>query len=80
MLAGRSTVRFYRKHPDFAVRLQLGMTPLSLGLHSLLQRMPALLRALDARASRSKLARDIVQQFHYISGMKDALAEPEERP
>ena len=80
MLAGRSTVRFYRKHPDFAVRLQLGMTPLSLGLHSLLQRMPALLRALDARANRSKLARDIVQQFHYISGIKDALAEPEERP
>ena len=32
-LAGRSTVRFYRKHPDFAVKLNLGMTPVSLGLH-----------------------------------------------
>ena len=30
-LAGRSTARFYRKHPDFAVMLNLGMTPLSLG-------------------------------------------------
>ncbi|NNM92782.1 MAG: glycosyltransferase [Candidatus Eremiobacteraeota bacterium] len=80
MLAGRSTVRFYRKHPDLAVRLQLGMTPISLGLHSLLQRMPALLRALDARAGRSKLARDIVQQFHYVSGIKDALTQPKERP
>ena len=30
-LAGRSTVRFFRKHPTFDVRLRLGMTPLSLG-------------------------------------------------
>ena len=27
-LAGRSTVRFYRKHPAWAVALRLGMTPL----------------------------------------------------
>ena len=42
-LAGRSTVRFYRKHPDFAVQLNLGMTPVSLGLHSVLERVPGLL-------------------------------------
>ncbi len=40
-LAGRSTVRFYRKHPAFVVKLRLGMTPLSLGVHSLLERTPA---------------------------------------
>ncbi|HVA27102.1 MAG TPA: glycosyltransferase [Candidatus Baltobacteraceae bacterium] len=75
MLAGRSTVRFYRKHPDLVVRLRLGMTPISLGLHSLLSAMPTALRALDARADRSKLARDIVQQYHYVSGIKDALRD-----
>src|SRR5215469_4029216 len=48
-LAGRSTVRFYRKHPDFAVQLNLGMTPVSLGLHSMLTKMPALLGFFDAR-------------------------------
>lgn len=75
MLAGRSTVRFYRKHPDYIVRLRLGMTPLSLGLHSVLRAFPGALRALDARAARSKFARDIVQQYHYVSGIKDALRE-----
>jgi hypothetical protein len=68
-------VRFYRKHPDFAVQLNLGMTPLSLGLHSVLARMPGLLAYFDARSSRSKFARDLVQQYHYVSGVKDALKD-----
>ncbi|HEY5258143.1 MAG TPA: glycosyltransferase [Candidatus Baltobacteraceae bacterium] len=73
-LAGRSTARFYRKHPDFAVKLNLGMTPVSLGAHSLLTRWPAVLGWFDARAGRSKFARDLVQQYHYVSGIKEALA------
>jgi GT2 family glycosyltransferase len=74
-LAGRSAVRFYRKHPDFAVQLNLGMTPVSLGLHSLLARMPPLLAYFDARAGRSKFARDLVQQYYYVTGVKEALQE-----
>jgi glycosyltransferase involved in cell wall biosynthesis len=74
-LAGRSTARFYRKHPDFAVQLNLGMTPVSLGLHSLLTNMPAVLGYFDARADQSKFARDLVQQYYYVSGIKAALKE-----
>jgi GT2 family glycosyltransferase len=72
-LAGRSTVRFYRKHPDFKVRLNLGMTPVSLGLHSFLTRAPYLLGYFDKRAGESKFARDLVQQYYYVSGIKEAL-------
>lgn len=72
-LAGRSTVRFYRKHPDFAVKANLGMTAVSLGLHSFLTSVPVLLGWLDKNAERSKLARDVVQQYHYVSGIKSAL-------
>ncbi len=76
-LAGRSTVRFYRKHPDLAVKLNLGMTGVSLGLHSVLARMPLLLGYFDRRAQRSKFARDLVQQYYYVSGIKEALADNE---
>lgn len=79
-LAGRSTVRFYRKHPDLAVKVNLGMTGVSLGLHSMLGRMPFLLGYFDRRAQRSKFARDLVQQYYYVSGIKEALADPEYRP
>src|SRR5579872_574240 len=74
-LAGRSTVRFYRKHPDLAVMANLGMTPVSLGLHSALTRLPAVLGFFDRRAASSKFARDVVQQYYYVSGIKTALAE-----
>ncbi|HEY8314017.1 MAG TPA: glycosyltransferase [Candidatus Baltobacteraceae bacterium] len=77
-LAGRSTVRFYRKHPNFDVKLNLGMTPVSLGLHGALSRMPWLLGYFDRRARNSKLARDLVQQYYYVSGIKNALAEKDD--
>ena len=76
-LAGRSTVRFYRKHPDFAVMANLGMTPVSLGLHSALTKLPWLLGYFDRRAADSKFARDLIQQYYYVSGIKTALAEKE---
>ncbi|HEV3152504.1 MAG TPA: glycosyltransferase [Candidatus Baltobacteraceae bacterium] len=74
-LAGRSTVRFYRKHPDFAVMANLGMTPVSLGLHSALSKLPWVLGYFDRRAGESKFARDLIQQYYYVSGIKTALAE-----
>ena len=71
-LAGRSTARFYRKHPDFSVMLNLGMTPVSLGLHALLARFPRALEFIDGRAQRSRLARELLLQYHYVSGIKEA--------
>ncbi len=74
-LAGRSTVRFYRKHPHFAVMANLGMTPISLGLHAALTKCPWILGFFDRRASRSKFARDLIQQYYYVSGIKSALGD-----
>ncbi|MDQ2908056.1 MAG: glycosyltransferase family 2 protein [Candidatus Eremiobacteraeota bacterium] len=75
-LAGRSTVRFYRKHPRFGVRARLGMTPLSLGLHALLRQAPALVQALERRAARGPgVARELVLQYHYVNGIKEALRQ-----
>jgi GT2 family glycosyltransferase len=74
-LAGRSTVRFYRKHPGLDVKVRLGMTPLSLGLHGVVKHSPALLARLEAAGERSGgMARNIVYQYHYVSGIKSALA------
>ena len=72
-LAGRSTVRFYRKHRDFRIPLQMGMNPLSLGLHALLPEGGAVLRWLKSLTARSALARALVLQHHYVTGIKEAL-------
>jgi GT2 family glycosyltransferase len=74
-LAGRSTVRFYRKHPDFTVKLRLGMTPLSLGAHTVLGRLPGIVDWLERRSATSPLARTIAYQYHDVSGIQAALRE-----
>jgi GT2 family glycosyltransferase len=72
-LAGRSTVRFYRKHPTFAVRARLGMTPLSLGIHGALARFPDTVAWLERAGERHGLARTLAYQYHYLNGVKAAL-------
>jgi glycosyltransferase involved in cell wall biosynthesis len=73
-LAGRSTVRFYRKHPTFGVQARLGMTPLSLAVHGAVAKRPNLLSSLErAGAAKPGLARNIVYQYHYLNGVKDAM-------
>lgn len=73
-LAGRSTVRFYRKHPDPMVKLRLGMTPISLKAHSLLSGSGVLDHLEREAAERAGTARDIVYQYHYVSGIKEMTA------
>jgi glycosyltransferase involved in cell wall biosynthesis len=74
-LAGRSTVRFYRKHPQFVVKARLGMLPISLALHSALDRAPALRASLErSGAKKPGFARNAIYQYHYVSGIKEALA------
>jgi glycosyltransferase involved in cell wall biosynthesis len=71
-LAGRSTARFYNKHPHLEVKLKLGMTPVSLGAHTLLTRWPQVLGYIDRQAGRSRLARELLLQYYYVSGIKEA--------
>jgi GT2 family glycosyltransferase len=70
-LAGKSTVRFYRKHRDLRIPLIMGMNPLSLGVHALLPNGGWLYRLLERwAASGSHLGREILLQHHYVSGIR----------
>jgi glycosyltransferase involved in cell wall biosynthesis len=84
-LAGVSTVRFYRKHPDFTVKANLGMTPVSLALHSLLRAATPVREAIERAGASVEapkkntwpyVARQIAYQYHYLTGVKRALREP----
>jgi glycosyltransferase involved in cell wall biosynthesis len=72
-LAGRSTVRFYRKHPTLGVQAKLGMTPLSLALHNVVDRAPAIKSWIEGNAAKPGLARTLSFQYHYLTGVKAAL-------
>ncbi|HTW84728.1 MAG TPA: glycosyltransferase [Candidatus Sulfotelmatobacter sp.] len=72
-LAGRSTVRFYRKHPAWDVRLRLGMTPLSLALYDLVNAVPPLRGWIERSAAEPGFGRTLSYQYHYLTGVKAAL-------
>ncbi len=72
-LAGRSTVRFYRKHSAFDVQLRLGMTPFSLALHGVVDGVPALKSWIEGGAHKPGFARTLSYQYHYLTGVKAAL-------
>ena len=72
-LAGKSTVRFYRKHPTLGVQAKLGMTPLSLALHDVVDRAPAIKTWIERNAARPGFARTLSFQYHYLTGVKAAL-------
>jgi glycosyltransferase involved in cell wall biosynthesis len=74
-LAGKSTVRFFRKHPAWDVKLRLGMTPLSLGLHQLVDNVPALRAWIEHGAGKPGFARTLSYQYHYLTGVKAALRD-----
>jgi len=74
-LAGRSTVRFYRKHPSFDVQLRLGMSPPSLWAHALVERVPKLRGWIENGARTPGFARTLSFQYHYLTGIKAALRD-----
>ena len=74
-LAGRSTVRFFRKHPSVDVRLRLGMTPPSLWAHALIERVPKLRAWIEDGARSPGFARTLSFQYHYLTGIKAALRD-----
>lgn len=85
-LAGVSTVRFYRKHKDVAVMTNLGMTPVSLALHSLLDAAAPVRRAIERAGAAQEaprkntwpfIARQITLQYYYLNGVKRALRQPD---
>ena len=69
-LAGRSTARFYRKHPHVDVMFNLGMTPFSLGRTPRLRGCRVCSAPSTGSAERSRLARELLLQYHYVSGIK----------
>lgn len=69
-LAGKSTVRFYRKHGDLRIPLRMGMNPISLLVHALMPKGGFLYRLLEKWARSSHLGREILLQHHYVSGIR----------
>ncbi len=73
--SGRATVAMYRKHRDVRVLLWMGVNPVSWGVHAVLARDGGIERW-RRRAEASPLARTVVLQLAYLSGVKTEWDRP----
>lgn len=70
-MAGRSAVKFYKKHGDWKIRYLLGMNPIVMKLHSLIKPDGWFMRFCRNNSKKSKFFTDILLQYNYINGVKE---------
>ena len=72
---GRSAALFYKKHPNFTIRLFLGLNPLAMGIYYFIKKHPALLAAIRERTSRSGFFQYLLEEYQYRLGLTEALSK-----
>ncbi|MCL5038094.1 MAG: glycosyltransferase [Chloroflexi bacterium] len=68
-LAGGSTVRFYNKHKDPRIKMLMGWNPAAFAWHRVFKWFPGLLSWFEKKREKSRFSREIVLQYHYLSGI-----------
>lgn len=74
-LAGISTVRFYQKHKDPAIKLQLGWNPFNFTWQGLTSENSPFMRWMKKKSGTSNFCREVVLQHYWVSGIKQGLKE-----
>lgn len=76
-MAGVSTVRFYNKHRDPAIKLNLGWNPFNMFWQGLISEEGPTFRWMKSKAEGSRFFRELVLQYYWVSGIKTALKNPD---
>jgi GT2 family glycosyltransferase len=71
---GKSAALFYKKHPNFWIRMFLGMNPLAMGIFHIIKKRPSLLEAIGRRAHRSGFYAYLLEEYQYRLGLEDGLS------
>jgi len=72
-LAGISTVRFYNKHRDPAIKLNMGWNPFNFFWHSMVKPDGAFIRRMKSKSGTSDFCKEVTYQHYWISGIKEGL-------
>lgn len=73
---GRSAAYFYKKHPNFAVKMFLGLNPLAMGIFHLIKSIPPLQEFIRQRAAVSGFHHYLLEEYQYRLGLEAGLSKP----
>jgi len=71
---GKSAALFYRKHPNFTIKMFIGINPLAMGIFHYLQKHPNLLAWLERKAPASAFYEYLLEEYQYRLGLEQGLA------
>ncbi|MBN3033318.1 MAG: glycosyltransferase family 2 protein [Candidatus Saganbacteria bacterium] len=71
---GRSAALFYRKHPDFTIKMFLGLNPLAMGIYRFIKKHRSLLEMIRRQAARSPFYNYLLEEYQYRLGLEDGLS------
>jgi len=72
-LAGISTVRFYNKHRDPKIKLNLGWNPFNFFWHSILKEDSPMFQKIKEKGATSNFHKELTFQHYWVSGIKEGL-------
>jgi glycosyltransferase involved in cell wall biosynthesis len=72
---GRSAALFYKKHPNFVIRMFLGLNPLAMGVFRIINKRPPLLNNIRSKAARSGFFRYLLAEYQYRLGLTEGLSK-----
>lgn len=72
---GKSAALFYKKHPNYWVRMFIGMNPLAMGIFHFLKKHPGLLATIERKAPGSGFYRYLLEEYRYRLGLEEGLSK-----
>lgn len=69
---GKSAAIFYKKHPNWEIKLFLGMNPIAQGIYKLIKSFPLLQKHIESKAKSSKFYGYLWEEFMYRKGLEEA--------
>jgi len=72
---GKSAAHFFRKHPNFEIKMFLGMNPLAMGIFHFLKRHPKLVENIRRKSAHS-FFRYLFEEYQYRRGLEEGLQIP----
>ena len=72
---GRSAALFLRKHPNFEVKMFIGMNPLAMGIFYFIKKRPSWLERIRHKAAVSNFFRYLLEEYQYRLGLTEGLSK-----
>lgn len=68
---GKSAALFYKKHPNFGIKMFIGINPLAMSIYHFIKKRPPLLEFVRRKALTSRFYQYVLEEYQYRLGLEE---------